>query len=38
MDIREAIAIRYLGEEGGRQFIRSMEDQEIVLYTVPTAG
>ena len=27
LDVREAIAIRYLGEEGGRAFVRSMEDQ-----------
>jgi hypothetical protein len=30
----EAIAIRYLGEEGGRQFVRSLEGQESVLFTV----
>jgi uncharacterized protein len=34
MEVREAIAIRYLGEEGGRQFVRSLEGQESVLYTI----
>jgi uncharacterized protein len=34
MDVREAIAIRYLGEEGGREFVRSMEGQDSVLYTI----
>ena len=33
-EVREAIAIRYLGEEGGRQFVRSMEGQESVLFTI----
>jgi PPOX class probable F420-dependent enzyme len=33
-DLREAIAIRYLGEEGGRAFVRSMEGQKTVLFTV----
>jgi len=33
-DVREAIAIRYLGEEVGRQFVRSMEGQDSVLFTV----
>lgn len=33
-DVQEAIAIRYLGEEGGRAFVRSMEGVEEVLYTV----
>src|ERR1700751_2759238 len=33
-DVREEIAIRYLGEEGGRAFIRSMEGQDTVLFTV----
>ena len=33
-DVREAIAIRYLGEEGGRAFVRSMEGQNTVLFTV----
>ena len=33
-DVQEAIAIRYLGEEGGRAFIRSMEGVEEVLFTI----
>lgn len=33
-EVREAIAIRYLGEEGGRQFVQSMEGQDSVLFTV----
>jgi uncharacterized protein len=33
-DLREAIAIRYLGEEAGRAFVRSMEGQNTVLFTV----
>ncbi|MEE6134829.1 pyridoxamine 5'-phosphate oxidase family protein [Mycobacterium sp. 050128] len=32
--VREEIAIRYLGEEGGRAFVSSMENQETVLFTV----
>jgi PPOX class probable F420-dependent enzyme len=34
LEVREAIAIRYLGEEGGREFIRSMEGQDSVLFTI----
>ncbi len=34
LDVREAIAIRYLGEEGGRAFVRSMEGQSSVLFTI----
>ncbi|MBV8863683.1 MAG: pyridoxamine 5'-phosphate oxidase family protein [Mycobacterium sp.] len=34
LDVREAIAIRYLGEEGGRAFVRSLEGQDSVLFTV----
>jgi hypothetical protein len=34
VQVREAIAIRYLGEEGGRAFVRSMEGQNTVLFTV----
>ena len=34
VEVREAIAIRYLGEEGGRAFVRSMEGQSTVLFTV----
>lgn len=33
-DVREAIAIRYLGEEGGREFVRSLEGHESVLFTI----
>lgn len=33
-DAQEAIAIRYLGEEGGRAFLRSMEGVEEVLFTI----
>lgn len=33
-DLQESIAIRYLGEEGGRAFVRSMEGVEEVLYTI----
>jgi len=34
LDVREAIAIRYLGEEGGRAFVQSMADQSSILFTV----
>jgi PPOX class probable F420-dependent enzyme len=34
LDVREAIAIRYLGEEGGRAFVRSLEGQDSVLFTI----
>ena len=34
VDVREAIAIRYLGEEGGRAFVRSLEGRDSVLFTV----
>jgi PPOX class probable F420-dependent enzyme len=33
-DVREAIAIRYLGEEGGRAFVEAMGDVASVLFTV----
>jgi len=33
-EVREAIAIRYLGEEGGRAFVRTLENQQSVLFTV----
>jgi PPOX class probable F420-dependent enzyme len=33
-DVREAIAIRYLGEEAGRAFVRSMDGQDSVLFTI----
>ena len=32
--LQESIAIRYLGEEGGRAFARSMEGVEEVLFTI----
>jgi uncharacterized protein len=34
LDVREAIAIRYLGEEGGRAFVRSFDEQDSVLFTI----
>jgi uncharacterized protein len=34
LDVREEIAIRYLGEEAGRGFVRGMEGQNTVLFTV----
>jgi PPOX class probable F420-dependent enzyme len=34
VDVAEAVAIRYLGEEGGRAFVRSMEGVEEVLFTI----
>jgi PPOX class probable F420-dependent enzyme len=33
-DVQESVAIRYLGEEGGRAFLRSMEGVEEVLFTI----
>jgi len=33
-EVREAIAIRYLGEEGGRAFIEGMGDTPNTLFTV----
>ena len=33
-DVSEAIAVRYLGEEGGKQFVQSMEGHENVLFTI----
>ncbi len=33
-DLQESIAIRYLGEEGGRAFVGSMEGVEEVLFTI----
>jgi PPOX class probable F420-dependent enzyme len=33
-DLQESIAIRYLGEEGGRAFVKSMEGVEEVLFTI----
>jgi len=34
LDVRQAIAVRYLGEEGGRAFVQSLEGQESVLFTI----
>jgi uncharacterized protein len=34
LDVREAIAIRYLGEEGGRAFVRAIADRPGVLFTI----
>jgi uncharacterized protein len=34
LEVREAVAIRYLGEEGGRAFVRSLEGSESVLFTI----
>ncbi len=34
VEVREAIAIRYLGEEGGRAFVRAMAGQNTVLFTI----
>src|SRR5947209_20506330 len=33
-EVLEAMAVRYLGEEGGHAFVRSMEGVEEVLYTI----
>ena len=33
-DAREAISIRYLGEEAGRAFVRSMDGADQVLFTI----
>jgi PPOX class probable F420-dependent enzyme len=33
-EVREAIAIRYLGEEGGRAFVEAMRNATSVLFTV----
>ncbi len=34
VEVREAIAIRYLGEQDGRAFVRSMDGQNSVLFTI----
>lgn len=34
LDARNEIAIRYLGDEGGRAFVRAMGDSASVLFTV----
>ncbi|OFJ54913.1 pyridoxamine 5'-phosphate oxidase family protein [Mycolicibacterium grossiae] len=33
-EVRESIAIRYLGEEGGRAFVAGMGDAPSVLFTI----
>jgi PPOX class probable F420-dependent enzyme len=34
LEVREAIAIRYLGEEGGRAFVQGMESEQTALFTI----
>ena len=34
VEVREAIAIRYLGEQGGRAFVGSFADRDSVLFTI----
>jgi PPOX class probable F420-dependent enzyme len=34
LEVREAIATRYLGEDGGREFVRRMGDYDSVLFTI----
>ena len=34
LEVREAIAIRYLGEDGGRAFVRSLGDADSVLFAI----
>jgi uncharacterized protein len=34
LDVRVDIAIRYLGEEGGRAFVDGMKDQPGILFTI----
>jgi uncharacterized protein len=34
LEVREAIAIRYLGEKAGREFVRGLDGQESVLFTI----
>jgi nitroimidazol reductase NimA-like FMN-containing flavoprotein (pyridoxamine 5'-phosphate oxidase superfamily) len=33
-EIREEVAIRYLGDEGGRAFVKSLEGRDSVLFVV----
>lgn len=33
-EVREVIAIRYLGEQGGRMFARALDGQENVFFTI----
>jgi uncharacterized protein len=34
VEVQEAIAIRYLGEEDGRRFVRSLDGHQSVLFTI----
>jgi hypothetical protein len=34
LEVRETIAIRYLGEDGGREFVHSLGDYDSVLFTI----
>lgn len=34
LDVREAIAIRYLGEDAGRAFVQGMADSPGILFTI----
>lgn len=34
LDVRESIAIRYLGEEAGRAFVAALNDRQSVLFTI----
>jgi PPOX class probable F420-dependent enzyme len=34
VNVRQVIAIRYLGDEGGRAFVRGLEGQDSVLFTI----
>jgi uncharacterized protein len=34
LDVREVIAIRYLGERAGREFARAIDGQQNVLFTI----
>src|SRR5271156_4452243 len=34
LEVRESIAIHYLGEEGGRAFVQGMADRPSVLFTI----
>jgi hypothetical protein len=34
LEVREQIAIRYLGDEGGRAFVQGMADQPGILFTI----
>lgn len=34
LDARQGIAIRYLGEKGGREWVRSLSGYDSVLFTI----